>query len=188
MSSESRLCVVVAAILLDACNMVLSETPMFTEADRGAIAPKNGVWVNDDEECRFDSSRSESDWPQCATWVIVRGLGEKIILSDGKGQTEQFVALLSGDDPTILQAHWVDTAKDSRAYYGFYGVEPHDAGSDGRFSAASMWGVDCGNQNQGSSEIQPFPGITPECRPTSRDAIRSAAKLSRKADDITQWR
>src|SRR5687767_15129205 len=79
-----RLFVCAAAGLLGSCNMVISETPMFAEADRTDLAPRDGIWLNDSNECRFDSGRPESDWPECAMWVVVRGSGREFEVSDGK--------------------------------------------------------------------------------------------------------
>lgn len=181
-----RLLTVAAAMLAGACNMVLSETPMFTERDRAKAAPRDGIWLGDDEECSFDTSLPAAQWPACAMWVVVRG--SELTILDGKGQAERATAFFARGDPTIIQFQWIDTAKDDRAYYGFYAIEPHENAPDGQFTAASLWVVECGVQASAAAGIAPFPGITPECRPTSQDSIRSAARLSRRPDQVKQWR
>lgn len=184
-----RLLVCAAGELLGACNMVISETPMFAEADRAATAPRDGIWLRDDAECRFDFSRPESDWPECALWVVVRNSGRELEVSDGKKQRQYLRSLLSGGAPAIIEAQWTDDAKyPAETIYGFYAYEAQPAGPDGRFVRASTWPVECGIQAKGGSEIQPFPGITPECRPTSKEVIRAAAVSSRRAEQIDTWR
>jgi hypothetical protein len=182
-----RLWIGVAAGLLGACNMVISETPMFAEADRTDVAPRDGIWLNDSDECRFDSSRPESDWPECAMWVVVRDSGRKLEVSDGKKQSQHLRSLFAAGESAIIEAQWTDDAKTpSTVTYGYYALEPQPAEPDGRFIRATVWPVECGIQS--GSDIRPFPGITPECRPTSKDAIRAAALSSRRAEQIERWR
>lgn len=183
-----RSTLVLAALLLGACNMVMSEKPLFADADRSTLAPRAGLWLMRDKQCRFDESRPESGWPQCAMWVVVRSSGDRLEVMDGKGQTEQLGALFAAGDPPIIEVRWVDTAKDSRVYYGYLGLTAGPANSDGRFSSASAWLVECGEQDPETKDIQPHPGIGPDCRPSSKDAVRLAAKLSHRADTVSEWR
>lgn len=184
-----RLWVCAAAGLLGACNMVISETPMFADADRTDVGPRDGIWLSDDAECRFDARRPESDWPECAMWVVVRNSGRELEVSDGKKQRQRLRSLLTAGAPAIIEAQWTDDAKyPAETTYGFYAYEAQPAEPDGRFVRASTWPVECGIQDKTGSEIRPFPGITPECRPTSRDAIRAAAVSSRRAEQIERWR
>lgn len=162
---------------------------MFAEADRATTLPKDGLWLSSDGECAFDSSRSESGWPECAIWVVVRNAGTDLLISDGKGQSESVGGLIASGEPLIMQGGWTDRAKEpQKIYYGFYAIEPHQVGPDGRFSAASLWVVECGVKKSPSHEIEPFPGIGPDCAPSSKDAIRSAARRSRRADEVSEWR
>ena len=182
-----RVCVGVAASLLSACNMVISETAMFAEAERSRLAPRDGIWVGDNDECRFDSNRAESDWPECAMWVVVRDSGRKLEVSDGKKQSQHLRSLFAAGEPAIIEAQWTDDAKTpATVTYGYYALEPQPAEPDGRFIRATVWPVECGIQS--GSDIRPFPGITPECRPTSKNAIRGAALSSRRAEQIERWR
>lgn len=175
--------------LLGACNMAISEAPMFAESDRATTLPRDGLWLSSDKDCRFDSRRPEAAWPDCALWVVVRSAGANILLTDGKGQSESIGGLIAAGDPMIMQGRWVDTAKEpQRAYFGFYGIEPQQVGPDGRFSAATVWPVECGIQKSPGTEIVPFQGIGPDCRPMSKEAIRSAAAQSQRADQISEWR
>jgi len=174
---------------LAACNMVISEMPVFAETDRGPEAPKDGLWIGEDPECRFDPAGTESGWPDCAIWVVVREAGAMLLVSDRKGEPQRVGALFVAGNPGIIQARWVDDAKEpARPYYAFYAFEARDIDSMGRFTLASIWPVECGIQDKPNGDIRPFPGISAECRPSSADSIRSAAKASRRADLVKEWR
>lgn len=174
---------------LGACNMVISETPVFAEAERGPEAPMDGLWIGEDPDCRFDPHGPESGWPDCAIWVVVRDGGSELLVSDRKGEPQRVGALFVGGKPGIVQARWVDEAKEpARPYYAFYAFEPVATGADGRFMLASVWPVECGVQEKPNGDIRPFPGISAECRPSSADSIRSAASASRRADQVKEWR
>ena len=174
--------------LLSGCNMVISEAPMFTEGDRAAPTPKDGIWLAEMEDCKFDASQSESEWPECALWVVFRNSGREALVSDGKGQSQRIDYLIAAGTPAIIQGKWIDEAKEpEEAYYAFYGLEWRQLAQDGS-AAASTWAVRCGVQERSSSRIQPFPGISAECRPSSKDAIRAAAVASRNAGELMSWR
>ena len=172
--------------MLGACNMVISETPMFAESDRADVAPKDGIWLASQKDCDFDASLPEAKWPECALWVVVRNSGHEMLLSDGKGQSQHVGTLVAAGTPLVVQARWVDDAKDDGAiHYVFYALEWKEPGSSGS-ATASTWAVQCGIQSD--SDIRPFPGISAECRPSSKDAIRSAATASQRNELMTlRW-
>jgi len=175
--------------LLGGCNMLISEEPMFGGSDRAALVPRDGIWLSPDKGCDFDSSRPESGWPECAMWVVVRNGGTDLYLTDGKRQSQVVGGFFAAGDPQILQAYWIDTDKQPhRAFYGFFGVEIHQVGPDGRYSAASVWPVECGTQSNPNADIQPYPGVGADCRPSSKEAIRPAAEKSRRTEQIEEWR
>lgn len=181
----ARIWLVPIFALLGACNMVISETPMFAESDRADVAPKDGVWLAKQNDCIFDASLPEAKWPECALWVVVRKSGRELLVRDGKHQSQQVDALIAAGSPLIVQGKWVDDAKDGAIYYGFYALEWKERGSGGP-ATASTWAVQCGIQS--GSEIRPFPGISAECRPSSKDAIRSAAIASQRHEMMTlRW-
>jgi hypothetical protein len=187
--TRGRIWALLPFIALTACNMVYSEQPMFVDADRASLSPKEGVWLAEVEDCTFDSSQPESRWPQCAVWVIVRQSGRDLLVTDGKGQTESIGALFASGSPMIVQGRWVDDVKQpAMAHYAFYGLEPLGLEPDHRYAAALTWLVECGVKDAGSSEIKSFPGIGPECRPSSKDSIRAAAISSRRAEQLMRWR
>jgi len=175
--------------LLGACNMVISETPVFTEADIGTMLPRDGLWLADDPKCRFDSAKAESEWPECALWIVVRHSGREMLVSNGKGESERVTAVFTGGTPAIVQGEWIDEAKEPRRpYYVFYAMDSREPDSEGRFTRALVWPVKCGTQETPNGDIRPFAGISAECRPSSKDAIRSAAELSRGDEESKEWR
>ena len=176
--------------LLGACNMAISETPMFADADRASLAPKDGIWLADDKDCLFEPAKPETDWPTCAGWLVVRDRGREIWVKDGKGQSERGEYLIAGGTSPIVQVKYTDQAKkDGKTFYVFFGIEPNAPGPDRRFTAAFTWEVKCGLQAESASQIAPYPGISAGCRPSSTRAIRSAALASRPAAAMAMnWR
>lgn len=174
--------------LLGACNLVISESPMFTEAERSSVGPKDGIWLSDEPDCVFDTDKAEAEWPDCAGWLVVRDSGREFWMRDGKGQSERGNYLIAGADPPIVQVKYADAAKeDGKTFYVFFGLEPSAPVAGGPFTAASTWEVQCGVKK--GSETDPFAGISPECRPSSQEAIRSAALASRNTAEMAmRWR
>ncbi len=177
-------------LLLGACNMAISETPVFDERDAAKLVPREGIWLSDDPDCRFDPGLSETQWPGCAIWLIVHSNGRELLLQDGKGEAQQARYVIAKGQPTIVQILWRDEAKDDgKTFYVFFGLEPGGAQPDGTFVTASSWEVKCGVKDASSSEIAAYPGITPECRPELAKSIRSAAVASRPTAEMAMdWR
>ena len=175
---------------LAACNMVISKAPVFTDEDRASVAPRDGIWTSEDRECVFDAARSETEWPECAAWLVVRNAGREIWVKDGKGQSERGNYLIAGAKPSIVQVEYSDEGtEDGNTFYVFFGLEAGPPDPDGRFASVSTWEVQCGVQRKSPSDIAPYPGISPECRPSSKDAIRSAAHASRATAQMAmRWR
>jgi hypothetical protein len=168
--------------MLGACNMVISEAPMFAESDRANITPRDGIWLAKVGDCDFDASEPEAKWPECAAWVVVRNGGRELLVRDGKRQTQRVDSLIAAGSPLIIQGRWVDDAKEDGAiYYVFYGLELKEIAA-GAAASATTWAVQCGVQNSSGSVTQPYPGISAECRPSSKDAIRWAAVASRTGE------
>jgi hypothetical protein len=162
---------------------------MFSDEDRSVLAPKDGLWISTDAECDFDSNRSESEWPECAVWIISRSSGRDLILSDGKGQSQRLGALFATRNSMVAELSWLDDAKESaERRFGYYALEAQQDAPDQQFTMLLAWPVECGVQDEASSKINPFPGITADCRPTSKDAIRAAAVASRRPEQVTTWR
>ena len=109
---------------------------------------------------------------------------------DGKKQAQPGHLLLAEGNPPIAQILWRDEAKeDGKTFYVFMGLEPSPNEPDGTFTLASTWMVECGVKEPSGSDIKPYSGISPECRPSSQDALRSAALTSRATAEIAmRWR
>ena len=173
--------------LLGACNMVISETPMFGEKDAASLSPRPGIWLAEDPECPLDATLPEAKWPKCAMWLVVSGSGEAALV-DGKGQRQEARYIIAKGAPPIVQVLWRDEAKeDGKTFYVFLGLEPNIL--DGEFLAATTWEVKCGTKDPADTDIKPYPGIAAECRPSSQEAIRSAALAScLTAEMAMTWR
>ena len=176
--------------LLSACNMAISETPIFAEEDAAAVVPRDGLWLSDDPDCTFDPNMPEARWPGCAIWLIVRSSGRELLLQDGKGEAQPARYIIAKGHPTVVQILWRDQAKeDGKTFYVFFGLEPGLLQRDGTFITASSWEVKCGVKDTSSSEIKAYPGITAECRPESGDGVRSSAGASRPTAEMAMdWR
>lgn len=185
-----RRALAIALLPLAGCNMVISETPVFTETDRTALTPRDGIWLSDDPECRFDPDQRRSKWPRCAVWAVVSGPKGELLVFDGKGQSNRAELLIAKGEPLIVQIHWHDDAKDDgKTFYVFFGLEPRGTAADGTFVTASSWEAKCGLKKPSGSDIKPYPGISAECVPSSADAIRSAALASRATAEMAmRWR
>ena len=185
-----RLLVLAVLNLLSACNMAISETPIFALEDRAAIAPRDGLWLSEDPDCAFDPNLPETGWPGCAIWLIVRSSRRELLLQDGKGEAQPARYIIAKGHPTVVQVLWRDEAKeDGKTFYVFFGIEPGSLQSDGTFVTASSWEVKCGVKDPSSSEIKAYPGIAAECRPESGDGVRSAAVASRTTAEMAMsWR
>ena len=171
--------------LLGACNMAISETPLFADVDKASFRPRDGVWLADDPECQFDSNLPESRWPSCATWIVVHSANGEMVVRDGKGEDQQARYVIANGEPLVVQVLWRDDAKeDGKTFYVFFGLEPGPAGPDNSFATAAAWEVKCGTKDPAGSDIKAYPGISPECRPSSKDSIRSAAQISRSTAEM----
>lgn len=174
--------------LLGACNMAISETPLFGDPDKASFTPHDGLWLSEDAECRFDSSLLELQWPNCAIWAVVDGSNGKMLIRNGKGEDQQARFVIAKGEPLIVQVLWRDDAKeDGKTFYVFFGLEP--TGTNKSSTTAATWEVKCGTKDPEGSDIKPYPGLSPECRPSSQDAVRASAAASRPTAEMAMtWR
>lgn len=190
-----------AALLLAACNRVETDHPLFGEADAaGAPVLRDGVWLlenkasfdlmidrESDSECRVDTRRAPSRWPDCAVWLVVEGGQMRVPRQNEKkrlGWDRQLLAV-AGGEPPILQVGDVD--EDGEQAFTYYGFKP-TASVDGRVTAFDAWTVDCGPPPpQGDGQPTRYltwelsPGLVAKgdnCTTDSRDALRTAARAS----------
>ncbi len=110
--------VVLAALVLGACNEVYSRTPLLPEAfQRGDPQLRSGLWQLSDGaafNCPFDIRQRLDRWPDCAVgfeyqsgqfWMVSRS--QRILA---------FTVRLAPGEPILVQEHWsLDALKDPRA-------------------------------------------------------------------------
>jgi hypothetical protein len=179
------------SVLLGACNVVVTKTPLFSKADElGGQPLRPGLWrlasLND---CPLDDSKPLIDWPKCAGGVVFKdgtaGFYERE--SETPVWTTQAFVLTAGA-PRIaqLQAKISGGVKVEASPYVYAGVKVTKADSDGRILELSFWPVQCGPPATGNGiegTAKPLPGLEmkpgePLCTTTSPAALRAAAKAS----------
>lgn len=194
------------ALALAGCNMVVSETPLFTVADAAPTPPlRDGVWGGGVKDgCTFDPAAPVEAWPDCADWFLVRGDtissfdeetgtwehaalrgGRLSVYKDGRW-TEEGGFLLVGGDPLVGQ---LGAAKQGEPRPYFYiGLRPR-FDEAGRVVELSAWPVLCGpppppaqpGEPPALVTREPFPGLTMvenNCTTTSKEVLRAAARAS----------
>ena len=95
--------------VLGACNVVMTNAPVFSPADAaGAPALREGVWRQDggDAGCKFDERQPLGTWPACANAVVIKGgaLGGYRAQGDKKTWVSTPYILASGS-PRVLQTY-----------------------------------------------------------------------------------
>ncbi|MFI4934224.1 MAG: hypothetical protein ACHP7N_06370 [Caulobacterales bacterium] len=154
-------------MLLGACNVVVTKTPLFTAADEAGAPPlRPGVWlIFTDGDCKFDESRPLLQWPECAGGAIVKQ-GE-IAGHDRKADKdvwEHDPFIFAAGDPRIAQILTTEnisvdasatasggaTASASSSgggqtqSYAYAAARPTKTDADGKITAITFWEVLCG--------------------------------------------
>lgn len=188
------------ALALGGCNIVISETPMFTAADAaGAPGFRPGLWTKVDPACSFDPAAKASTWPKCADPMVLEA--DRMVDPSKPDQVIPYV--LASGKPRVMQIHVPspDKGKDAigkaisaqMAGYFFIGVEPVRTDEAGRITEAVTWLSLCGppppepKEPKGAADYatrRPFKGLTvdPEtgnCAPADAAAVRRAAAETR---------
>ena len=197
-----RIALVIAALaLLGACNIVTTNTPLFTKADAvGAPQLRPGVWDEDPAaDCTVDETKPLPDWPGCANGFVVidnstfGGYSEK----DGKRVWSTVSSVLAAGDPLVFQLLSTSATGSAPipATYVYAGLAPTRRDAEGRVIATQSWPVQCGKPppadaktpdgGQRTGTLDPLPGMTMDadgvnCTTASPAALRAAAKASRK--------
>lgn len=180
---------VLACVLASGCNAVMADHPLFPETQRStALMLEDGLWFRVDSECDVDLFKPKETWPNCADWMIFSG-SKAVRSSDAKADEETEDLLLVDGDPPLIQAR-VRT-NGSETVYGFLGLEPIKRSPSGKLVLLDVWVVPCGTQEPGSGpsgKIEPYPGISVECRTDSAEAVRAAAPKGRTSDKgLVRW-
>jgi len=166
-----RLAPIAAAALglLSACNVVMTEKPLFTQADAaGAPALKPGVWLFFEEPgCKVDESKPFTEWPDCAGGGLVGAAEIKGHKQDAPpGQLETAPYVLATGDPRVMQiqvdvdvsahadvsasgegvtANRSSSSSSSHSQpYGYAAIRPTKLDGQGRIVAFTLWPVQCG--------------------------------------------
>jgi len=193
-----RLLPILALLALGGCNMVVTQTPMFTKAD-GAGAPglRPGVWRGKpDAGCAFDEKSPLASWPACANGAVVDDDGISMVKTVNGARTvaAKIGYVLAAGEPRILQLSVGGLTPSfglSLSGYLYGGVQPTKTDDQGRIIAYTNWFVACGppppQPAAGSSPnrisfatLSPFAGLVMDksgqnCTPISVAALRNAA-------------
>ena len=134
--------IVLAALLLTACNAVVSTKPLFSDRDaRGAPPLKPGVWAMlENANCAFDPANPPAQWPECADPVVFDGR----VLRGPEGDKLPMAYLLAKGEPRILQLEMRDQDEPTNleTMYLYLAVEPEPG--RGPITRAKAWLVQCG--------------------------------------------
>jgi len=198
-----RLLAAASLASLTACNMVVTDKPMFSAAD-GAGAPplRAGVWRIDDPACAFDDHLAQSQWPECAH------------ASPPLGETAPWL-LVAGAPPLLQMPLPLPSGTSVSLYYFYMAYRPLKLDAKGRVVEMATWFVQCGAPpppEPGPVKLEPdakdlsalgkaaltkapFPGLTlrtdmADCTADSPAALRNAAKASEALEHplrVSRW-
>jgi hypothetical protein len=174
------LLILLAALVLTACNAVVSEKPLFSARDAPELKP--GLWVlMEDATCQFDPANPPDRWPECASRLVFDGR----TMSDPAGERPPLPYVFARGTPRILQLQMSERegAGEERSLYLYLAVKP-EAGRP--VTAAEAWLVQCGPPPEGATggnklTEAPLPGLTirdQTCFAVKAPAVRNAARAS----------
>lgn len=137
---KRALLLLAAAASLGGCNLVYSETPLFSAADaRGAPQLRPGVWAEREEGCDFDSAKPVGEWPECAGGSVISPT--QLTTTGEKPSSTAYV--LTGGDPQVMQfALEMEPTKPLIYLYG--GLRALKRDDRGRIVEAETWIAQCG--------------------------------------------
>ena len=196
--------VAAGAVLLSACNMVISNEPMLA---RGPDSPamKPGIWIDTKEQdCEFDSDTSPETWPECADPAIVSEDGRFFTWEDKNQRWKGVNLVLGTGDPVVVQAELpveLTGANPLAPRFIYLAMRPTATDPGGLITAIKTWAVYCGpveekDDKQVTAENfedamadsvtrQPFAGLTVvqgNCIARDVAALQNAAGLSETLD------
>jgi hypothetical protein len=175
-------------LALGGCNLVVSTTPVFTDADAAGHPPlRAGVWASPDDGCAFKPDTPFDSWPGCANGALITadailGPAQTPSTPDASDSGAPPKAapptavpyILAAGDPRVLQVHFAPSPTPgfpTMAYFWFIAVHPTALDHDGRITAAQIWPIQCGppppkkpiKGNADANDLatrHPLPGMT----------------------------
>ena len=147
-------------------HLLRSRRPLFgAKSAPGAPTLRAGLWVQADEDCSFDETRSAGSWPNCARSMVVRpGLVLKNLGHWGSLTYVSQAYVLQPGLPGILQLSGAARRADGR--YAYEGLRALSSEPDGRIVRVRMWLPACGDATAPSPASgaetpapDPWPGL-----------------------------
>lgn len=201
------LMIALAGLMASACNLVMSEAPMFGAADVRGARLREGVWVEVKADCAADAAAPLRDLAECADAVVIRN-GQITDASDVKDEPIPYL-LAAGQPPVMqLQVELKNKAGRPAKLYAYAAFKPVKTDPEGRIVEARRWPVQCGppppkpetppDRAPKASDYttrSPLPGLTVEpetgvCSPRDQAAVRGAAAASEAWDEdkaVIRW-
>lgn len=162
---------------LGGCNLVYSETPLFSAVDaRGAPQFRPGVWAQRAPGCDFDPARPIAEWPECADGTILTATH---ITEPGK-EKDATEYVLAGGDPQVMQLK-VELEPGKPVIYFYAGVRVDRTDAQGRIVEAASWIAQCGPPPPKSVEADPSDDLE-----TAADAVDYGAEEGPEAREMTE--
>jgi hypothetical protein len=140
-----------------------------------ALKLKDGLWVGDDLDCKFNVTRPARRWPKCAIWLELKD-NKVIDAPEPEPGSLPMPLVIADGTPTILEFPMGDD--DKKKGYAFAVLEPARSDTTGHAVEVRLWFVACGideGSNGAEPKIRHFPGMDDDCHPASVAAIRTAA-------------
>jgi hypothetical protein len=161
------LAIVAAGMLLSGCNLIVSQTPLFSAKDaQGQAQMRPGVWSDDGKTCDYDVAAPVDSWPACANGWVVQTDGHVLAPhkhGDPRASWTQFPYLIVKNDPPVMQVRMqVDQGAINPQIYIYTGMRILKSDTEGRVTAYKMWPVLCGPPPPPDPHAKGFPGLTHE--------------------------
>lgn len=139
---------VACALMLGACNAVMSEKPLVAAADEDPAAPlRDGLWVQVGEICPPNPAPDSA----CSRGAFVVRRGH---LLAARRMDDPHPYRLAAGEPRILQAPV--EVRDGKTMHFFWAVKPIKSDDQGRIVAAEGWPVQCGPPHKTGQAVRPL--------------------------------
>lgn len=214
------LVIALLALLASGCNLLIADESWLEqiEDDAEPIEFRDGLWIVESEECRFDEAKPLVEWPICANFVAPENdtwytPDWEDGTADGSkprvtGWTDQSTLIVSGN-PAMIEVKVTQTDDDSdeerESPYMYLGLRLVSADKQGRATEVRLWPARCGPVRNPTRRVssdgrtvgtyvtsQPFPGLIIDsynCKAQTLDALKSAIRSSEfLADNVRRVR